>query len=87
MQISLMAGLMFVAAGTLRLGFLTNFLSHTVISGFATGSAIIIAVSQACAFRVACHGLHADATSSLQYESVGACLVQQHASMKAQNVP
>lgn len=45
-QVSLLAGLMFVAAGTLRLGFLTNFLSASVISGFATGSAIIIAVSQ-----------------------------------------
>ena len=47
LQISLIAGMMFVAAGSLHLGFLTNFLSHSVISGFATGSAIIIAVSQA----------------------------------------
>lgn len=49
LQISLIAGLMFLAAGALQLGFLTHFLSHSVISGFATGSAIIIATSQACA--------------------------------------
>eukprot|EP00899_Mesostigma_viride_P006294 jgi/Mesvir1/15666/Mv03267-RA.1 len=33
-------------AGVLRLGFLVNFLSHSVVSGFTSGAAIIIALSQ-----------------------------------------
>ena len=32
--------------GILRLGFITNFLSHPVISGFITASGLIIAASQ-----------------------------------------
>jgi MFS superfamily sulfate permease-like transporter len=32
--------------GALRLGFLTNFLSHSVISGFTSGAAVIIGLSQ-----------------------------------------
>jgi MFS superfamily sulfate permease-like transporter len=45
-QVSVLVGLMYVALGTLRLGFLTNFLSHSVISGFTTGAAVVIGVSQ-----------------------------------------
>ncbi|KAK9834618.1 hypothetical protein WJX74_005849 [Apatococcus lobatus] len=45
-QVSLLAGLMYLAGASLRLGFLSNFLSHSVISGFTTGSAVIIFVSQ-----------------------------------------
>ena len=41
-----MVGLMSVGAGLLRLGFLSNVLSHPVISGFVSASAILIAVSQ-----------------------------------------
>jgi len=46
-QISLMVGLMYVTVGTLRLGFLTNFLSRSVIAGFTCGAALVIGVSQA----------------------------------------
>jgi SulP family sulfate permease len=41
-----MSGLMLVLMGCLRLGFLANFLSHPVISGFITASAIVIVASQ-----------------------------------------
>lgn len=44
--LALISGLMLVAMGVARLGFLANFLSHPVISGFITASAIIIAVGQ-----------------------------------------
>ncbi len=41
-----LSGVMLVVMGILRLGFLANFLSHPVISGFITASGIVIAVSQ-----------------------------------------
>ncbi|SDK97139.1 sulfate permease, SulP family [Modicisalibacter muralis] len=41
-----LSGLLLVAMGMLRLGFLANFLSHPVISGFVTASGILIATSQ-----------------------------------------
>jgi SulP family sulfate permease len=44
--LSLLSGVMLFAAGLLRLGFLAYFLSHPVISGFISGSAILIAVGQ-----------------------------------------
>lgn len=45
-QLSLLSGVMLLAFGMLRLGFLAYFLSHPVISGFISGSAILITVSQ-----------------------------------------
>ncbi len=44
------SGLMFLGMGLLRLGFLANFLSHPVISGFITGAAVQIAASQFAPF-------------------------------------
>lgn len=41
-----LSGVMLMLFGFLRLGFLANFLSHTVVSAFITASAIIIALSQ-----------------------------------------
>ncbi|MDX1464611.1 MAG: SulP family inorganic anion transporter, partial [Halomonas sp.] len=41
-----LSGLVLVAMGLLRLGFLANFLSHPLISGFITASGILIAASQ-----------------------------------------
>lgn len=41
-----MSGLMLMVMGLLRLGFLANFLSHPVISGFITASAVVIVASQ-----------------------------------------
>lgn len=46
MALALISGLMLMAMGLLRLGFFANFLSHPVISGFTSASAIIIAASQ-----------------------------------------
>jgi len=40
------SGVMLLAMGILRLGFLVNFLSHPVISGFTSAAALVIAVSQ-----------------------------------------
>src|SRR5690554_953311 len=44
--LALMSGVMLVLMGVMRLGFLANFLSHPVISGFITASGIVIAASQ-----------------------------------------
>ncbi|TVQ55224.1 MAG: sulfate permease [Rhodobacteraceae bacterium] len=46
LALALMSGLMLIAMGALRLGFLANFLSHPVISGFVMASGVIIAASQ-----------------------------------------
>ncbi len=46
LTLALMSGLMLLAMGLLRLGFLANFLSHPVISGFITASGLLIAASQ-----------------------------------------
>ncbi len=44
--LALISGLMLLVMGLLKLGFIANFLSHPVISGFITASGILIAVSQ-----------------------------------------
>jgi len=46
-QTSLLVGLICIALGVLRLGFITIFLSHAVTSGFTSGAAIIIGLNQA----------------------------------------
>ena len=45
-SLAALSGLMLLTLGILRLGFLANFLSHTVVSAFITASALIIALSQ-----------------------------------------
>lgn len=45
-QLSFIVACLYTAAGILRLGFLTNFLSHSLISGFTSGAALIIGLSQ-----------------------------------------
>ena len=45
--LAFLSGLVLVAMSVLRLGFLANFLSHPVISGFITASGLLIAASQA----------------------------------------
>ncbi|KAI3817722.1 hypothetical protein L1987_11520 [Smallanthus sonchifolius] len=45
--LSLMVGILECTMGILRLGWLIRFISHSVISGFTTASAIVIALSQA----------------------------------------
>ncbi|MDG2459605.1 MAG: sulfate permease [Luminiphilus sp.] len=44
--LALLGGVMLVALGLLKFGFVANFLSHPVVSGFITASGIIIALSQ-----------------------------------------
>jgi sulfate permease, SulP family len=44
--LALVSGLLMIAMGFLKLGFLANFLSHPVISGFITASGVLIAVGQ-----------------------------------------
>ncbi len=44
--LAFMSGCMLLLMGILKLGFLANFLSHPVISGFISASAVLIATSQ-----------------------------------------
>ncbi len=44
--LTLMVGVLQLAAGLVRLGFLINFFSHAVISGFTSAAAIVILLSQ-----------------------------------------
>ena len=44
--LAFLSGIILVAMSLLRLGFLANFLSHPVISGFITASGLLIAASQ-----------------------------------------
>jgi sulfate permease, SulP family len=46
LTLAFLSGLMLLLMGLLRLGFIANFLSHPVISGFITASGILIAASQ-----------------------------------------
>jgi len=46
LALALLSGVILIAMGLLRLGFLANLLSHPVISGFITASGILIAASQ-----------------------------------------
>ena len=41
-----LSGVMLLVLGVLRFGFLANFLSHPVVSGFITASAVVIGLSQ-----------------------------------------
>jgi sulfate permease, SulP family len=47
LSLALLAGLLQLAMGIARLGFLVNFLSHPVISGFTSAAALVIGLSQA----------------------------------------
>ncbi|EHK53282.1 sulfate permease [Mesorhizobium alhagi CCNWXJ12-2] len=44
--LALISGAMLMAMGLLRMGFMANFLSHPVISGFITASGLLIAAGQ-----------------------------------------
>ena len=46
LSLAALSGLILLAMGLFRLGFVANFLSHPVIAGFITASGIIIAASQ-----------------------------------------
>ncbi len=44
--LAFLSGLVLIAMGVFRLGFIANFLSHPVVAGFITASGILIALSQ-----------------------------------------
>ncbi|MBI6628783.1 SulP family inorganic anion transporter [Pontibaca salina] len=46
LTLTFLSGAMLLAVGLFRLGFLANFLSHPVVTGFITASGILIAASQ-----------------------------------------
>lgn len=46
LTLALLSGVMLLLMGAFRLGFIANFLSHPVISGFITASGLLIAASQ-----------------------------------------
>lgn len=46
LQVAFLVGILYLIVGVFRLGFFANFLSHSVISGFTTGAALIIGLSQ-----------------------------------------
>lgn len=46
LTLAVMSGVILLAMGLLKLGFLANFLSHPVIAGFITAAGILIAASQ-----------------------------------------
>lgn len=62
LTLAFLSGLILILLGLFRLGFIANFLSHPVISGFITASGIIIAVSQVK------HILGVDANGHTLYE-------------------
>jgi sulfate permease, SulP family len=46
LTLAVLSGLILLAMGMLRMGFMANFLSHPVLSGFITASGLLIAASQ-----------------------------------------
>ena len=45
-MLALLGGVMLIVLGLLKFGFVANFLSHPVVSGFITASGVIIALGQ-----------------------------------------
>ncbi len=45
-QVAFLVGCVYAALGLLRLGWVVNFLSHSVVSGFMSGASIVIALAQ-----------------------------------------
>ena len=66
LTLAFLSGAMLLLMGVLRLGFLANFLSHPVISGFISASGILIAASQIApltGLKAEGHGLFAQLAS------------------------
>ncbi len=67
-----LSGLMLTLAGIFRLGFLSNFLSHSVVSAFITASAILIVLSQLRhVFGIESHGESIIELTGSLYASLG----------------
>ena len=64
-QIAFLAGILYTAFGVLRLGWITQFVSHAVIAGFTTGAATVIGLSQVL-YVVADANLFANLCSTIQ---------------------
>ncbi len=75
--LAIMAGLLQVVLGLARFGFVTNFLSRAVISGFTSAAALIIAVNQLTYLL----GIRVDAGEGLVglLAGIGAALPRTHA--------
>jgi sulfate transporter 4 len=69
-QCSFLSGLVYISMGVFRLGFLTRFLSHSVVSGFTTGAAVIIAMSQA-KYLLDVEVVRSDKLQDILYSMVG----------------
>ena len=67
---ALLAGLIQILLGVFRLGFMVNFLSHPVMSGFTSAAAFIIGMSQLK------YLLGIDLPQSNQIQRIGAGLIQ-----------
>lgn len=66
------SGLVLCLLGALRLGFLANFLSHPVMVGFVTASAVLIACSQArSVLGISAEGQNLPSLLSSIYQNVG----------------
>ena len=46
LNLAMLSGLILIALGVARLGFLVNFVSHSVVSGFTSAAALVIGISQ-----------------------------------------
>nr|WP_204359757.1 sulfate permease [Marinomonas primoryensis] len=70
--LALLSGVMLVIMGVMKLGMVTNLLSHSVISGFISASGIIIALSQLKhIFGIQAHGDNVVTQILSMLESVG----------------
>ncbi|MFN3970698.1 MAG: SulP family inorganic anion transporter [Gemmobacter sp.] len=74
--LAVMSGLMLLVMGVLRLGFIANFLSHPVISGFITASGILIAAGQVPALLgISARGENLPELLHATYSKIGAISV------------
>ncbi|TYL48739.1 SulP family inorganic anion transporter [Marinomonas sp. IMCC 4694] len=70
--LAMLSGIMLVAMGVMKLGMVTNLLSHSVISGFISASGIIIALSQLKhILGVSAHGDNVVELLVTMFESIG----------------
>lgn len=52
LQIAFIAGVMYTLVGIFSLGWITNFLAHSVIAGFMTGASVIIGLGQVQSLQI-----------------------------------
>ena len=71
---------MYSLVGFLKLGWLTNFISHSVIAGFMSGAAITIGLSQVgcAAWLLICTCYQSKVFSGARTNMLQACLLPDH---------